>query len=40
MTKVQIVSSKNIAPNLVYPKKNYRNGNIIINKISFEIPVL
>ena len=33
MIKVQIVSSKNSAPNL---KTNYKNENMIINKISFE----
>ena len=39
MIKVQIVSSKNSTPNLFCPKKNYKNENMIINKISFENPV-
>ena len=39
MIKVQIVSSKNSAPNLFCPKKNYKNENRIINEISCENPV-
>ena len=39
MIKVQIVSSKNSAPNLFCPKKNYKNENMRINKISLENPV-
>ena len=39
MIKVQIVSSKNSAPNLFCPKKNYKNESMIINKISFQNPV-
>ena len=39
MIKVQIVSSKNSAPNLFCPNKTYKNENMIINKISFENPV-
>ena len=36
MIEVQIVSSKNSAPNPFCPKKNYKNENMIINQISFE----
>ena len=39
MIKVQIVSSKNSGPNLFCPKRNCKNENMIINKISFENPV-
>ena len=39
MIKVQIVSSKNSAPNLFCPKKNYKKENMIVNKRSFENPV-
>ena len=39
MIKVQIISSKNSAPNLFCPKKNYKNENMIINKMLFENPV-
>ena len=38
MIKVQIVSSKNSVPNPFCPKKNYKNENMIINKMSFENP--
>ena len=36
MIKVQIASSKNSAPSVFYPKKNYKNKNMIINKTSFK----
>ena len=36
MIKVQIRSSKNSASNLFCPKKNYKNENMIINKLLFE----
>ena len=40
MIKVKIASSKNSAPYLFCPKKDYyKNKNLIINKISFEYPV-
>ena len=39
MIKVQILSSKNSGPNLFCPKKNYKNENMMIKKISFENPV-
>ena len=38
MIKLQIVSSKNSAPNLFSPKKNDKNENMIIT-ISFKNPV-
>ena len=34
MIKVQIVSSKDSAPNPFCAKKNYKNENMIINKTS------
>ena len=39
MIKVQILSSKNSAPNLFCPKENCKKENRIINKISCENPV-
>ena len=39
MIKVQIASSKNSAPDLFSPKKNYKNKNMTKNKILFGNPV-
>ena len=40
MIKVQIVSSKNVAWYRFCSKKDYKNKNMIINKISFENSVI